>query len=338
MIVLGIESSCDECSIALVEDGKRILGHVIHSQVEIHKSYEGVVPEIASRAHLQTIAPVFDETLKQSGLKLEHIEACAVSVQPGLSGSLQVGLSFAKGFSWARGIPYIGVDHILGHLYAAQLEVSIDYPHLALLASGGHSIIGICHSFERFEVLGASIDDAIGEAFDKVAKHHGLGYPGGKLIDELARQGKPLAFKFPLSRLDPTKHRFDVSYSGLKNAVINQSDKFWDGRSEKNLPNIAASFEKVAVDMLYKQVLKAAEQTGLSVLVAGGGVAANTYLRTLMNESKHLQTYYPSLQLCGDNAAMIAGLGYHFLKAGQHSTWEQSVKSRVKDFRHLPLS
>lgn len=335
MIVLGIESTCDECSVALVEDGRRILSLVIDSQVDIHREFHGVVPEIASRRHVQTILPVYRQALKEAGLQAKDIQGLAVSRQPGLGGSLQVGMGFCKGLAFSLGLPFVGVDHVLGHLYAPHLEADIAYPYLGLLVSGGHSMICHIRGHDQVEVLGASIDDAAGEAFDKVARHYGLGYPGGAALDALARQGNPEAFRFPFSNLYKGNHPYDVSYSGLKNAVINQLDQFWDGTSERSLENIAASFERVAIDTLVRRLARALADTGLVRVVAGGGVAANTRLRASLKALPGIQAFYPSLRLCGDNAAMIAGLGYQYLVRGRTSGWDESVCARVRDFRRF---
>lgn len=333
MIILGIESSCDECSVALVRDGQEILGQVIATQIELHKPYNGVVPELASRKHLEWIVPTYNQALAEAGLTLAELDGIAVTSRPGLTGSLQVGLSFAKGLAWICGLPWVTVDHIRAHLYAPQLENRIEYPFIGLLVSGGHSIICRVDGFDAITVLGASIDDAVGEAFDKVAKHYGLGYPGGKAIDDLARTGNPQAFNFPHANLYKGNHPYDVSYSGLKNAVINQLDTFWDGKSEKNLANIAASFERVAIDVLVKKALKAAVDQGLTRIVAGGGVAANSWLRQRLQLESNIQSFFPSLELCSDNAAMIAGIGYHMLLRGDRAGLRENVSARVQGFR-----
>lgn len=333
MIVLGVESSCDECSVALVRDGREILGHVIATQIEIHKPYEGVVPELASRKHMEWIVPVFRDALKQAGMGADAIEGVAATDKPGLAGSLQVGFCFAKSFAWSRGLDFVGVNHIQAHLYAPLMERTLDYPFLGLLVSGGHTIICKVNGIDDFEVLGASIDDAVGEAFDKVAKHYGLGYPGGKVIDQLARTGDPQAFQFPYPNLYKGNHPYDVSYSGLKNAAVNQLDIFWNGKSEKTMENIAASFERIAVDTLVKKTVKAAEDYGLKTIVAGGGVAANSYLRQKLGSLPGVDVYFPPMVLCADNAAMIAGLGYHLLIRGDRSGWGANISPRVSGFR-----
>lgn len=334
MIVMGIESSCDECAIALLEDGKRILSNVVATQIELHRPYEGVVPEIASRLHTQWIQPVFSQALKEASLLPQQIDAIAVTSRPGLIGSLLVGLSFAKGLSYSLSIPYIGVDHIKAHLHAAHIENTIEYPYLGVLVSGGHTVIARVHGFDQIEVLGTTIDDAIGEAFDKVAKSYGFGYPGGVIIDRLSQTGDSNAFRFPDPSLHKGDHRYDVSYSGLKTAVINQLDLFWDKSSPKSPENIAASFQKAAVSILLKRIKKALADTGLRRVVAGGGVAANSLLRKRLSGLRDVDVYYPSLKLCTDNGAMIAAIGYEYLQRGQSSSLGENASSRVMAFKH----
>jgi N6-L-threonylcarbamoyladenine synthase len=335
MTIVGIESSCDECAVAVVVDGKKILSNVIATQIELHRPYDGVVPEIASRLHTEWIRPVFDQALDEAGISLDQIDGIAVTNRPGLVGSLLVGLSFAKGLSYALGKPYIGVDHIRAHLYAPHLEHDIAYPYLGLLVSGGHTVISHVRGFNDVEVLGTTIDDAIGEAFDKVAKFYGFGYPGGYVIDKLAEKGNPAAFNFPGPSLHKGDHRYDVSYSGLKTAVINQLDKFWDGSSEKSPENIAASFQKQAVHIIMRRVERALRDTGLSTVVAGGGVAANTELRRRLEQLRVDRVHYPSLSLCTDNAAMIAGIGYQYLEQGISSELNLNASPRVDAFKHI---
>jgi N6-L-threonylcarbamoyladenine synthase len=333
MRILGIESSCDECSAAVVEDGSRILSNVILSQIDFHKPYYGVVPEIASRKHIEWIEGVVRDALDQAGTGRDGIDAVAVTAKPGLIGSLLVGLSFAKAYAYGLGKPLIGVDHILAHLYAPHLEREIDYPYIGLLVSGGHSIIARVDSFDGIGILGTTIDDACGEAFDKVAKYYDMGFPGGVAVDKLARGGDPKAYRFPKPNLYKGDARYDVSYSGLKTAVIHQSGQFWDGKSEKSLANIAASFQRTAIDILVDRALLAAEDTGLQRIVAGGGVAANSYLRSRLQGEKGVEAIFPSLKLCTDNAAMVAGIGWHMLRAGRTSGLDLNAAARVPLFK-----
>lgn len=335
MRVLGIETSCDECSAAVVEDGRTILSNIIATQIELHKPYEGVVPELASRLHTQWIGTVVQTALQKAGLEPHDIDAVAVTNRPGLLGSLLVGLSFAKGFSASLDIPFITIDHIRAHLYASQIEHPLEYPYLGLLVSGGHTVICRVDGYDAIEVLGTTIDDAIGEAFDKVAKHYGFGYPGGIAIDRLAKKGNPLAFLFPGPTLHSKDHPYDISYSGLKTAAINQLDAFWDGGSEKSPENIAASFQRAAVNMLIKRVRAALEETGLKRLSAGGGVAANSYLRLELEALKKggYEVSFPSLKLCTDNGAMIAALAYRYLADGIQGDFSESASARVTAFK-----
>ena len=333
MLVLGIESSCDECSAAVVEDGKKILSNNIATQIDIHKPYDGVVPEIASRTHTEWVKGVVETAVAESGKELNEIDGIAVTNRPGLIGSLMVGLSFAKGLSLSAGIPFVGIDHILAHMYAAQLEYDIEYPFIGLIVSGGHTIISVVRDFDRIEVLGTTIDDACGEAYDKVAKHYGFGYPGGLIIDRMAQKGDAAAFNFPDPSLHKGEHRYDVSYSGLKTAVINQLDQFHNSGYEKSPENIAASFQKAAITMLTKRLFKAVGDTGINRVVAGGGVAANSFLRGLLAQKNNLEIFFPSMDLCTDNAAMVAGIGYHYLKRGDRDGLDVSAGSRVPGFK-----
>jgi len=335
MLVMGVESSCDECSVAVVEDGKRILSNEIATQIDFHRPFNGVVPEIASRMHTEWIMTVAAKALEAARVTMDEIEGIAVTNRPGLVGSLLVGLNFAKGLAFARGIPFVGVDHIRAHLYAPHLEYDIEYPYLGLLVSGGHTVISKVEDFDTIKVMGATIDDACGEAFDKVAKHYNLGYPGGVAIDKLSSEGNPEAFHFPDPSLHKGEHRYDVSYSGLKTAVINQLDQFWDGHSPKTEANIAASFQKAAIEMLMKRVRRAVEDTGIRRIVAGGGVAANSLLRKELVEMENIEAIFPSMKLCTDNAAMIAGIGYHYLLRGERSELNLNAFPRVKRFKKV---
>jgi N6-L-threonylcarbamoyladenine synthase len=285
--------------------------------------------------HTEWIVTVAARSLEAAHVTMEDIDGIAVTNRPGLVGSLLVGLNFAKGLAFSRGIPFVGVDHIRAHLYAPHLEYDIQYPYLGLLVSGGHTVISKVEDFDTIKVMGATIDDACGEAFDKVAKHYELGYPGGVAIDELSRQGNPDAFHFPDPSLHKGEHRYDVSYSGLKTAVINQLDQFWDGHSPKSEANIAASFQKAAIDMLMKRVRRAVEDTGIRRIVAGGGVAANSLLRRELSEMENIEAIFPSMKLCTDNAAMIAGIGYHYLQKGERSELNLNAFPRVKRFKKV---
>jgi len=350
MKILGIETSCDECAAAVVEGGRVILSNVVATQIPFHAAYNGVVPEIASRMHTEWISRVVQEALDKASVKVQDVEAVAATAQPGLLGSLLVGLSFAKAFAWARSIPFVAVDHMLAHLYAPRLvypnaaeaisgaegvsERGLAYPFLGLLVSGGHSFICRADNFDDITVLGATIDDAVGEAFDKVSKHYGFGYPGGAVIDKLAKNGNAQAFHFPMPSLHKGDHRYDLSYSGLKTAVINQLDLFRAGTGTEDRPeDIAASFQKTAVDILTRSLFRAAEDTGLTTIIAGGGVAANSRLRAALAERPDLRCVFPPLELCGDNGAMVAGLAYRYLERGEQSSLRVTASARVNSFK-----
>ncbi|HOX92976.1 MAG TPA: tRNA (adenosine(37)-N6)-threonylcarbamoyltransferase complex transferase subunit TsaD [Spirochaetales bacterium] len=333
MRVLGIESSCDECAAALVEDGRRVLSSVVATQIAHHAQWDGVVPEIASRLHVEWISAVVRQALDEAGLSLSQIDGVAVTNRPGLAGSLLVGLSFAKALAWSIEKPLVGVNHILAHLYAPLLSEDIQWPFMGLVVSGGHTLICRADGFDDITVLGTTIDDAAGEAFDKVAKFYGLGYPGGLAVDKLARNGDARACKFPVPNLYKGEHRYDVSYSGLKTAAIHQLDKLWDDAYPRSKENIAAAFEKAAVDMLVSRLQKALADTGLRTVVAGGGVAANTYLRERLAKLPGIRAVYPPLAYCGDNGAMIAGLGGMMLARGDKDGLELNVSPRVAGFK-----
>lgn len=333
MIVLGIESSCDETSAAVVEDGVRILGNVVATQIPFHEEYRGVVPEIASRKHTEWILPVVKQALSESGCTLDQIDGIAATNRPGLMGSLLVGLTFAKTLAWATGKPFIAVNHMLAHLYAAHLDREIRYPYLGLLVSGGHSIICRVSGFDDIEILGTTIDDAVGEAFDKVAKFYDFGYPGGAVIDALAKKGNPEAARFPIPTINGEGHRYDVSYSGLKTAAINQIDQFWNPRFERTPENIAAAFQETAVTILLSRLFRAVDDTGIKTVVAGGGVAANSRLREVLAGRTDLECIFPPLSLCTDNGAMIAGIGYQYLSRNVTSPWSVNTSARVDGFR-----
>lgn len=339
MKILGIESSCDETAAAVVEDGHTIISNVVATQIPFHTMYNGVVPEIASRKHTEWILPVVRQALSEANLTIDQIDGIAATNRPGLMGSLLVGLTFGKTLAWATGKPFIAVNHMLGHMYAAHLSQDIPYPYIGLLVSGGHSMICKVSDFDDIEVLGTTIDDAVGEAFDKVAKFYNFGYPGGVAIDKLAKGGNPKAARFPLPFIDKqdraggNAHRYDVSYSGLKTAAINQIDQFWNPDFERTPENIAAAFQETAVRILLSRLLRAVEDTGLTTVVAGGGVAANSRLRALLAEQQGLTCVFPPLKLCTDNGAMIAGVGYQYLKRGETSPWDVNASARVQGFR-----
>lgn len=333
MKVLGIESSCDETACAIVEDGKTILSNVVATQIPFHRVYKGVVPEIASRKHVEWILPVVKQALKEANLTLDDIDAIASTNRPGLMGSLLVGLTFGKTLAWSLNKPFIAVNHMLGHLYASHLANDIPYPYIGLLVSGGHSIICKVSGFDDIEVMGTTVDDSVGEAFDKVAKFYGLGYPGGVIIDNMAKKGDKRAFSFPTPKLDSPEHRYDVSFSGLKTAVIHQRDMFWNEGYEKSDENMCAAFQETACKTIVSRLLRAVDDTGIKTVVAGGGVAANSRLREMLAERTDLNCIFPPLKLCGDNGAMIAGVAYHFLQRGDRSGIDTTACARIPQFK-----
>lgn len=329
MLVLGVETSCDECAAAVVEDGRRVLSSVVATQIDFHREYYGVVPEIASRLHTQWISGVVEEALGKAGVGLNEMDGLAVTARPGLLGSLMVGLSFVKSLAWVSGKPWIAVDHMKAHIYAARMVHEIPLPHLGLIVSGGHTLIVRVDDHDTMTVMGKTIDDACGEAFDKVAKFYDLGYPGGVAVDRLAAGGDEVAFRFPKPKLDKRSSPYDISYSGLKTAVINQRDQFLVAGKEPTPANMAASFQKAAIGMLTDRIALAAEATGLCDVAVGGGVSANSYLRKTLPELPGIRAWFPPMALCTDNGAMIAGIGYEYLRRGIVSTLEEPARSRV---------
>ncbi|MEA3296312.1 MAG: tRNA (adenosine(37)-N6)-threonylcarbamoyltransferase complex transferase subunit TsaD [candidate division Zixibacteria bacterium] len=312
MLTLGIETSCDETSVAVVRDGKDILSNIILSQ-DIHSNFGGVVPEIASRAHLKTIIPTYQRALKEAAVSFDDIDLIAATMGPGLVGPLLVGLSFAKGLAFASEKPFIPVHHVEGHIAANLLKNhQLNKHHLTLVVSGGHTMLVEVVSFGDFIVLGQTKDDAAGEAFDKVAKLMGLGYPGGARLDKIAREGNPTFFKFP--RALGKEQGYQFSYSGLKTAVAIYLEKINPKEFQEHRADIAASFQEAAVEVLVKKTVKAALEREISDVTISGGVAANSRLRTLLGESLSRigrRLFYPPNELCTDNGAMIAAAGYY---------------------------
>ena len=329
MIVLGIESSCDETAAALVRDGRRVLSSVVASQTDVHHRFGGVVPELASRRHLEAIGPVVRQALSQAGFELAGVDGIAATRGPGLIGSLLIGFSFAKALAYSLGAPWVGVNHLEAHIHALFLEDRPpEFPFVALLASGGHT--GLYHviSFTNMELLGQTRDDAAGEAFDKVAKILSLGYPGGAVIDRLARDGDPGRIRFPRPCID--KLEFDFSFSGVKTAVGRYLAQHREDYRE-NLADIAAGFQEAVVDVLVFKLMRAAREKGCVRIALAGGVAANSRLRERVRQdaaAAGYEAYLPSLPLCGDNAAMVAAAGYHLLASGKRSGPEDDVFSR----------
>jgi N6-L-threonylcarbamoyladenine synthase len=323
VLVLGIESSCDETAASVVEDGRRVLSDVVQSQIDIHRVYGGVVPEIACRVHIETIHPVVEKALADAKVGLDAIDAFAVTCAPGLVGALLVGVSFAKSLALATGKPIVGVDHIHGHLYGVKLAFpDLAYPCTSLVVSGGHTSLYLSKSEIDHGFLGGTTDDAAGEAFDKVAKILELGFPGGPIIDRLAQGRDPRRFAF--KRTIP--EGLDFSFSGIKTAVLyrvrGQDAKRAITLSEEERRDVAAGFQEAVVDMLVEQTMKAVGRTGARRLAVGGGVACNTRLREKMAAEARksgIDCFFPPPRFCTDNAAMIAGLGWHLLKAGRAS-------------------
>jgi len=330
VILLGIETSCDETAAAVVEEGTRVLSSVVSSQVAVHRPFGGVVPEVASRKHMEAVVPVVSEALAGAGIPLSRLEAVAVTQGPGLVGSLLVGFNFAKACALALGIPFVGIDHLAGHLHSALLGPEPPaFPFVALLVSGGHTALFHVKSPAEAVWLGQSRDDAAGEAFDKVAKALGLGYPGGVLIEALAEKGNPEAVRFPRPLLSPAD--FEFSFSGLKTAVIRHIRSHPE-TLEKDLPDIAAGFQEAAVDVLSAKLLKAADILGIPRVAVVGGVAANRRLRERISREARDRGYsvhIPAPGLCGDNAVMVAAAGHHALRGGRRGTMEDDVYSRT---------
>ncbi len=317
-LVLGIESSCDETAAAVVKNGREVLSNVINSQIDLHKLYGGVVPEIASRMHIEAIDAVIDEALANAGVSLTDVDAIAVTYGPGLVGALLVGVSAAKALAYACQKPLIPVHHIKGHIMANFIaHKELEPPFVCLVASGGHSHIVNVKSYTEFEVLGRTRDDAAGEAFDKIARVLGLGYPGGPLIDKLAKEGNPNSVKFPRVRMEGNS--LDFSFSGVKTAVINYLHKLEQNGESYNKADIAASFQNAVVEALCTHTLEAAVHTGAKTIALAGGVASNSALREQMSAggAKHgISVVYPPPILCTDNAAMIGCAGYYLWQNG----------------------
>ena len=332
MIILGIETSCDDTAAAVVSDGTSILASVVSSQVEIHHPYGGVVPELASRKHIEAIVPVVEEAIHTADLPLTQIDAIAVTRGPGLVGALLVGFSFAKSLAYALGIPWVGVNHLAGHINSVFLESDPPvFPFVALLASGGHTSIYHVTDHITLELMGQTRDDAAGEAFDKVAKILDLGYPGGGIIDRLSNQGDPSRIRFPRAYLD--KSGFDFSFSGIKTAVNRYAMNYQGDDFKESIPDIAAGFQEAVIEVLTYKAIHAAVEKGCDRLALVGGVAANSRLREKLKAdagNKGIKVHIPSIQHCGDNAAMIAAAGYHYLKAGIVAGLQDDVFSRSK--------
>jgi N6-L-threonylcarbamoyladenine synthase len=327
MLILGIETSCDETSAALVVDGKTILSSTIATQMDLLKKYGGVVPEVAARRHAELIGYVIKEAFDTAGKTLDDIDAVAVTARQGLVGCLMVGVSAAKAISYAKNKPLIGLHHIEGHIFANRLSnPDLPVPHIALTVSGGHNMLVHVQENCKYELLGTTLDDAAGEAFDKIAKFLGLDFPGGPVVDKLSKQGDRKAFKFPRPMIHSKD--LDFSFSGLKTAVINMFKERVVAQEALPLADIAASFQEAIVEVLVSKAMRACEEKGLNALSVTGGVSANSRLRELAQETgkkKGISVFIPKMSLCTDNAAMIAAAGYARMIMGERSDLRLNV-------------
>ena len=325
IIILGIESSCDETSVAIVKNGREVLSNVINTQISIHELYGGVVPEIASRNHVENISPVMKEALKEANIKIDDVDGIACTYGPGLVGALLVGVSYAKALSYAANKPLIGVNHIQGHIAANYITYKdLKPPFLTLLISGGNTQLVLVKDYTEFEILGKTRDDAVGEAFDKIARVIGLGYPGGPKMDKLAQDGTP-NIDLPKVHIEG----LDFSFSGLKTAIINLHHKTPD----INKADLAASFEKDVAEILLENTKKAVKETNINKIALAGGVSANSYIRKAfkeLEEKEDIKVYYPELKLCTDNAAMIASAGYYNFLKGNFSDLKLNAVPNLK--------
>jgi len=327
LLVLGIESSCDETAAAVVQDGK-LLSNVIASQIKDHSAYGGVVPEIASRKHIEAISPVIAQAMADADLTLKNLDGIAVTRGPGLIGSLLVGLSAAKALAYGLNIPFVGVNHLEGHITASFLaDKKPQFPFTALVVSGGHTNVYLVKNYHEFQLLGQTRDDAAGEAFDKAAKLLDLGYPGGVVIDKMAKVGNPRAFDFPRAM----KNSLDFSFSGLKTSLLTMFKKRGGHISSEELPDVVASYQEAIIDVLVDKTLRAAGEHNIRQVVVCGGVAANSRLRLRFAEATArtgMELFIPPMILCTDNAAMIAALGEIMLKSGRSDSLDLNAISR----------
>jgi N6-L-threonylcarbamoyladenine synthase len=328
MLILGIDTSCDDTAAAVVQDGSVIVSNIVSNQNEIHQKYGGIVPELASRKHLEMIWPIVDEAMNTAGAGFKDLSAVAVCHGPGLIGSLLIGVCFAKSLSYVNDLPLIAVNHLEGHIFSAFLEEKKpEFPFIALVVSGGHTSIYRVNGFGDYREISRTRDDAAGEAFDKVAKLLDLGYPGGPLIEDMAKEGDPEAIKFPRHILPKS---LDFSYSGLKTAVFTYIKNNPDAKKA----DVAASFQSAAVEVLIKKTLKAARVEGINSIVVSGGVSASSLLRSSMKErasAEGVEVYFPSINLSTDNAAMIAAAGFHHFNKGQLANYSLNPRA------YLPL-
>lgn len=328
MLVLGIESSCDETAAAVVRDGEELLSNVIASQIQVHSKYGGIVPEIASRKHIEAIVPVILQALDDAAVTLDDIEGIAVTRGPGLVGSLLVGLSAAKAIAYARDLPFVGVNHLEGHVASVFLtEKQPDFPFIALVVSGGHTNVYLVRDFQDFTILGQTRDDAAGEAFDKAAKLLEIGYPGGVVIDRMAKKGDRNWITFPRAMKDSP----DFSFSGVKTSLLTVLKKRSRPFTKEEIPHVVASYQEAIVEVLVEKTLAAAEISDLTSVVVCGGVAANSRLREKFldeGQSRGFEVYIPPMVLCTDNAAMIAVVGENLLRKGRRDPLDLNAVSR----------
>ena len=332
VLILAIESSCDETAAAVVKNGREVLSNVIFSQIELHTLYGGVVPEIASRKHIEKINQVIEEALVKAGVTLDDIDAIGVTYGPGLVGALLVGVAEAKAIAYAKKLPLVGVHHIEGHISANYIEnKELEPPFLCLVVSGGHTHLVCLQDYGKYEILGRTRDDAAGEAFDKVARAIGLGYPGGPKIDKLSKEGNPDAIPFPRAHIADSE--YDFSFSGVKSAVLNYINGCQMKGMEYNRADVAASFQKAVTDVLVGNAIQGVQKYGLNKLAIAGGVASNSTLRAAMKEAcekNGIEFYYPSPIYCTDNAAMIGAAAYYEYMAGTRHGWDLNAVPNLK--------
>lgn len=334
-LILGIETSCDETAAAVVGEGQHILSNVVATQIDLHRQYGGVFPELASRQHILTLPPVIEEALAQAHVTRQEIEAVAVTYGPGLAGSLLVGVNLAKGLAWAWGRPLVGVNHLEGHVYSNWLRAGankapVAFPVLVLIVSGGHTELILMHEHGRYTRLGATLDDAAGEVFDKVARLLGLGYPGGPALQKAAVDGNPNAFDLPVALRHDEKHRYNFSFSGLKTAVLRLTQVLRAEGGALPVTDLAASFQTAVADALVSKILVAVGDFKVNQVCVCGGVAANAELRRQLTARLPVPHAIPPIWLCTDNAAMIASAGFHRYALGEQSGWDLDVRPNLK--------
>jgi N6-L-threonylcarbamoyladenine synthase len=328
--ILAIETSCDETAAAVVENGRHILSNVVASQIELHAHYGGVFPEIASRAHIEAIVPVIEQAMREAYLGFDDLDGVGVTYGPGLAGSLLVGVNAAKGLALGRSLPLLGINHLEAHIYSHWLRVEgegvvrkvLEFPLLALIVSGGHTELILVHDHGEYEYLGGTLDDAAGEAFDKIGRLLGLPYPGGPAIQEAAQTGNSAAFRFPRAWLDDSH---DFSFSGLKTAVLRVVEVYSDPPQGKLLADLASSFQEAVVDVLSTKTARAAEEFGVTAVLLCGGVSANHALQAATTERVGVPVYYPPPMLCTDNAAMVGACAHQRFISGERAGWDLDV-------------